>query len=742
MLRGPTERTTQSTSNGQFAFDSVPEGEYELTATLQGFAPARQRIRLTSDEGAIVSLTLTVSILERTVVTASRVGEADMQSLPMAVSMLTGRELERMQDHTIEQIAGRAPGVTFSQNVGLAQVTIRGIETNAVFAGSDPSSAVYLDGVYLARPAMVLSDFLDLDRVEVLRGPQGTLYGRNSLGGAINLITKPPTGDVEASVRVGAGSQGGFRTDARVSGPIIPGKLMGSGSILRGVRTGQVRDLEHPDHPLGGEDVISARGQLRALFSPRSELRLFADIDHRDPTPLWYSKILAVKPGFDVDYPADPHEVRASFPAEGHTYQSGASARFTLDLTTSMRLTSLSAYRKMDFDVTVDGDISELDRDISNVHEIQHQISEEITVAAQHSRLTWIAGVFLFGESDWEPSFTRLPSYQLLYLFAPRVDAEASAAFGQTTVALTPRLSVTAGLRYTHERKTIDNSGGLFPDEATRGIPPVFSYDYNDAITDGAWTPKLGVEVRARDGLLAYASATRGFKSGGFNATSMEVGRGYGPEWAWSYEGGLKTVVRGGRTRVSLAAFFTDYTNLQVQTAITTAVLDVTNAAAATIQGLELEATTLLGHRVQAGGHLAWLDATYDRYMATGVGGVTGDAAGNRLNNSPEWSGRVWVDWTRALSRSISFSVRADSTWKTTAFFTPFNDRIQRQQPFGLLDVSAGFGPTHPRWSVSAFVRNLTNEVYITGSNGAPEPAIGGRPGDPRRVGIQLTIER
>ena len=217
-------------------------------------------------------MTLTVLVLEQTVVTAARTGEADVQTVPMAVSVLPGIELARMQDHTVEDIAGRAPGVTFAQNTGRAQVTIRGIGTNAVAPGSDPSSALYLDGVYLARPAMVLADFLDLDRVEVLRGPQGTLYGRNSLGGAINLVSRTPTSDKEASFRVAGGSDGTFRVDARVSGPIIPGRLMGSGAILRGVRTGTVRDLNHPDHPLGGEDVIGARGQLRVVLNPRTEL--------------------------------------------------------------------------------------------------------------------------------------------------------------------------------------------------------------------------------------------------------------------------------------------------------------------------------------------------------------------------------------------------------------------------------------------------------------------------------------
>ena len=156
----------------------------------------------------------------------------------------------------------------------------------------------------------------------------------------------------------------------------------------------------------------------------------------------------------------------------------------------------------------------------------------------------------------------------------------------------------------------------------------------------------------------------------------------------------------------------------------------------------ELEATTLAGTTMQVGGHLAWLDARYDRYRAVGPGGLTVDVAGHHLNNAPEWSGRLWVDWTRALSRGNSLSLRADSTWKTAVFFTPFNDRIQRQSPLGLLDLSAEFGPAHRHWSVLAYGRNLTNEPYITGSNSAPLPAIGGRPADPRQVGLQFAIRR
>ncbi len=217
--------------------------------------------------------------------------------------------------HTVEHLAGLSPSVTFSQNTGFAQLTIRGIGTNAVFAGSDPSSAVYLDGVYLARPAGLLGDFLDLERVEVLRGPQGTLYGRNVVGGAVNLIPgRRPT-----RPRRRCGSRPAARrkceTDARVSGPLVRGRVMGSATFLRGVRDGFVRDLDHPGHNLGGEDATAATGKLRVILNRSSELLFASDFTHQDPAPLVYAKVLAVKPGFQVDNPADLHEVRTSVPA-------------------------------------------------------------------------------------------------------------------------------------------------------------------------------------------------------------------------------------------------------------------------------------------------------------------------------------------------------------------------------------------------------------------------------------------
>ena len=193
---------------------------------------------------------------------------------------------------------------------------------------------------------------------------------------------------------------------------------------------------------------------------------------------------------------------------------------------------------------------------------------------------------------------------------------------------------------------------------------------------------------------------------------------------------------------MDLAGFTTNYTNLQVQTPIRPGVLDISNAAAATIRGFEAEIVGRLSKTVTTGGHLAWLDTRYDEYIAVGAGGVTGDVAGNRLSNAPQWSGRTWFEWNPRVSANYTVSFRADARWQTTVFFTPFNDSVQRQNPYGLLDVSALIGPRRGRWSVSVYSRNLTNQDYITGSISTPPPAIGGRPGEPRQIAVQLTVRR
>ena len=741
-IRGVADRTADTNAAGDFAFHGLPDGDYEISAELSGFEPARRALRVQAGRRVTITFTLRVALAEKTIVTAAKAGGRDVQETPIAITAVSQAELGRLGTQTIEGAPALAPSVTFSQNTGWGQLTIRGIGTNVVFAGSDPSSAIYLDGVYLGRPAMAFARFLDLERIEVLRGPQGTLYGRNAVGGAMNLIPRPPTNDFQASAHVTAGNFGELRADARMSGPLKRDRVMGSVAFERGVRDGFVRDLEHPDHPLGGDDATAARGQLRVVFDRRSNLLLSSDVDHQTGIPLTYNKVLAAKPGYQFDNPADFHDVRSSVLAWNDTLHYGASARLTMALTPAITLVSLTAYRNLDYEFVADSDSTELDLIRTHQLELQHQLSEEITISHQQPRLAWVGGMFLFGESDHQTIWSDQPAGPFQRRLDPRVDATSRAVFGQATVGLTSRLSATTGVRYTHEGKDIDNAGGRYTLEAPSLPIPGSIYGYSDSISNGAWTPKIGLEMTLPNGALAYVSATRGFKSGGFNPSSTAPGRGYAPEWAWSYEGGWKGALMGGRSRFSTSAFVMDYTNLQVQTPIGIGVLDIRNAAAATIRGIEVEGTSLIGHGFQAGGHLAWLDATYDQYIAVNNLNVAGDVSGNRLNNAPEWAGRLWIEWTGDIGGTHRLSISAESTAQSTVFYTPFNDSIQRQSPYGLLGARVEYGPGDRRWTVGAYTRNLTNTDYVTATFGTPPNAYAGRPGPSRQFAVEFNVRR
>jgi len=742
VIRGVTDQRAETSAAGQFSFQDLPNGDYEISAELSGFERARRALRVQAGDRVTVSFTLQIAIVEGTIVTAAKAGERDVQTIPMAISAVSNAELVRLGTQTVGEAAPLAPSVTFSQNTGFGQLTIRGIGANVLYAGSDPSSALYLDGVYLARPAMAFVQFLDLDRIEVLRGPQGTLYGRNAVGGAMNLIPKPPTNDFQASADLTAGNFAALRAAARASGPLKRDRVMGNVAFTRGVRDGYVRDLEHPDHPLGGDDVTAARGQLRVVFDPRTNLLLSSDVDHQGGTPLTFSKVIAAKPGFAFDNPPDLHDVRASALARNRTLNYGASARLTTALTPSTTLVSLTAFRKLDFEFFVDADITELDLLTTHQHEWQHQLSEEITISHQQSRLTWVGGVFLFDEFDHQSFWVDQPAAGFQVRLDPRVDATSRAVFGQATVGLTSRLSATAGVRYTHEGKDVDNAGGRYALDVPNPAVPGSTYGYSDSITHSAWTPKVGLELKLPNGALSYVSATRGFKSGGFNPSSTVSGRGYAPEFAWSYEGGWKGTLMDGRSRFAVSAFVMDYTDLQVQTPIGIGIFDIRNAAAATIRGVEAENTSRIGHGIEVGGHVTWLDAIYDRYIAVNNFNVTGDVSGNRLNNAPEWAGRLWVEWSGDVGQSRRLSFAADATAQSTVFYTPFNDNIQRQDPYGLLGARAEYGSSDRRWTIAAYTRNVTNTDYITATFGTAPTAFGGRPGPPRQFAIEFTLQR
>ena len=710
-------RTVVSDEHGRYLFDSLPEGRYLVTAVFSGFEPRTTEVQVGAS-GATLDIMLAVSsFAERTSVTATKTGAADIQSTPIAVTVLSARTIEQLGVERVEGLAGLVPTVTVSQSpVGTPLLTIRGIGSNSAVAGADPSSTIHLDGVYIARSAMSSMDLLDVERIEVLRGPQGTLYGRNSVGGTINIVTRQPTNALETSVRLTAGNYDKLRAEGAVRGPLVKDKVMGGFAFLGGTRHGFVKDLDHPDHSLGSEDTWAGRGQLRVVLGTHGELLLSADYGRFDGVPLPYAKPIAAKPGFIFDSPDSLWAVRTSHLASGKNIQQGASAKLTVRLNSTTTVTSLTAYRRSNTHFFIDPDATELLVATTDAPGVQRQVSQELTLAQRTPRLTWIAGVFLFDDND--DAQIEITQYGPQIQIRPfsTVDAKAWALFGQATYSLSSRLSLTGGVRYSDEQKDIHNVGGVYRLGTAVLANPASFYDFVDRAIYDAWTPKASVQFQASRETFVYFSATRGFKSGGLNVTATAPGGAFQPEFAWSYEGGLKRTMADGRVYVNTAVFYNDYKDLQVQTFLRPGVVHISNAASATITGLELEATAAVRRGLHLAGQLSWLDATYDHYLATGPGDVTGDAAGHRLSNAPEWSGSVSAVYEFATGRAGTASLRGDVSWQSRAFFTPFNTSIETQPAYGLVHLRAGFEPRSHRWEVAVYARNVGNEAYITGA--------------------------
>src|SRR6185295_18686661 len=252
----------------------------------------------------------------------------------------------------------------------------------------------------------------------------------------------------------------------------------------------------------------------------------------------------------------------------GRNIQQGASARLAVPLNRTTTLTSLTAYRRSNYRFFIDADATERQLQTSDVPDVQHQLSEELTLVQRTSKLTWIGGAFFFDEHyEGQVEITVYPFQSQTRPFA-KVGVKAGALFGQATYSLTQHVSLTGGVRYTEEHKDLDNTGGVYRLGTTTLADPTSFYDYVDDATYRAWTPKGSMQVEVSRDTFVYVSATRGFKSGGFNQfnpTAPESERTFSPEFAWSFEGALKRTMAGGRLRVNTAVFSNDYQDLQVQ---------------------------------------------------------------------------------------------------------------------------------------------------------------------------------
>jgi iron complex outermembrane receptor protein len=703
--------------------------------------------------------------LQEVIVTATKTGETSLQSTPLAITAFTAEQLAQHAIQNVSGIAGNTPGLQLTDLSGYSQLFIRGVGSNTVYVGSDPSSTINVDGVYQARPLTFTTDFLDVDRVEVLEGPQGTLYGRNSVGGTVNVISRAPSATTTGAVQFSGGNYGEFGAEGYISGPLDDSGILGSLAVsrlthadyLENVSTGG--GLENADH-------YAVRGQLLFPFGSQTTLLLrgfyayAADRLGGDPKLLVPDQV-----PLDDSVLGDYFKVSLNLPSYSTLKQYGFNGELTFRQSDSLTLKSLTAYQAFSDSLGLDADSSSLNILYTTQTPIrQHQFSEELNANGTWDALTYVAGAYYFTENDAEPLFLALPSSGVSDVNIGKVVDETEALYGQAEWHFTPQVSAILGLRYTHESKDYDQSnmwhasGSLDPAEQQAAPvigPPYFPppFTVSPSRSSNALTPKFGFNYKPQEDLLAYASVTKGFKSGGFDfgsPTAAYASTGYDPESLWAYELGLKSDWLQHRLRVNVDAFLYHYTNMQVEVFVPPANAITENAATARIEGVELQLLARPLPPLDLYANVAYLHARYTSFPNAYVGDFgTFDASGKALNYAPDWTATLGATYTFDLlggGRGSEY-LGVDYHLQSQEFFTPANDGVgavsdypQQQAQYQLLGARAGWTSANNRWNVAIIGLNLTNRQYVTGTVNYGV-GVAGRPGDPRTVRGELTFK-
>lgn len=717
--------------------------------------------------------------LEEVLVTATKRTES-LQDVAIAVSAFTGNELGNLGIGSQREIALMTPNVTINVNANFVAPYIRGVGTQYANPGLEPSVATYFNDVYISRPFAGFMQFSDVARVEVLKGPQGTLYGRNTTGGAIRIITNDPTDEFEGRVRLGGGNYRAMLVDGFVSGPITD-TLSGRISAQHEERDGWV------DNIAGGEDMENRDISLfhgKLLWQPSDRLSIKLDGDYtekEDREGITFQSLFDGLPeqtgvalGGIVSKGHDEYSGEIQFDDNGElssTFEGyGGQLRIDYEFN-NFTLSSISGVRHMKFEGVADLDATSADLLIGNtLYDETNAFSQEFQlVSTGDGPWNWMAGLYYYKE-DGDDNFGT--AGQLLGLDPSLfpgaftggdgdIEVESFAPYGNVSYDITDQWEILVGLRYTDESKDVSNNFYISStDKYYRPIKPYMQvipvddekFDYDD------WTPRAQVTWRPDDGLMFYASYSEGIKSGGFNMPSPSPAplSAVDNETITSYEIGWKTQFE--RLRFNGAIFHYDLEDLQVQvTDLSGGITSVRNAGDGTVDGIEADLTFAATDNLVLGAGFGWQEAEFESVPGGnynppcaaapqdpqcialngfGLATVVGDLKGNNLPHSPELTGylRSTYSWSLGDSGNMAFNVLA--SYNDGFSYTP--DNLYEEDSYWLVNTSLTWSSASDAYEINAFINNLTDEEYNT--HKAPLSATGGWkvPGPPLMYGVRL----
>lgn len=692
-----------------------------------------------------------VKAADEIIVTATRTGETKLQDTPIAITVLSGEELNVRGIEEFDDLVRYTPGLSISENTNFAQVYIRGIGTNNVFVGSDPSAPIHLDGVYLARPLASVFDMMNVDRVEVLKGPQGTLYGRNATAGTVNIITELPDQRTDNWVSVDIGKFDKRRFKLHASGPLIDNKLAGNFEILRHDRDGYVDNI-HPTgpDPLSDEHRTGYAGTLRWFLGDDAEFILKGDLFEMDEMGVSFKPTYRTatkgtpRPGTPpATVIGDFHTLSVPTKPEMETSSYGFSAKYIRDLSDQLTFTSLTAHRRLDAYLRADVDWTDAGdpcvpvvvgttcNPISDIRENQEQYSQEFQLNGVTDNLTWVTGLYYFNEFHDSLFRPNAPTNVIDSVSK----AESWAVFGNGTWQLDEKTSGTLGARFNYDRKDFNNDASLAGGFVT--------YNVSEEQSWRSFLPRFALDYQLDDNRLLYGSISRGYKSGGYNPSTNPAGGdpGFDPEWVWSYEVGMKSRSADRALRVNTSLFYYDYTDIQVQNFLGAGVLAITNAGDAEVFGSEIEAvwSPNLNWELELG--LAYLHAQYlDGATVTRAPGGAANVTpvdGNTLNVSPEWTANIGVNYYQFVDEG-SVHYRLNYYRQTQEYYSAFNDDENSQPAYDVTSARVSFLTQDEEWEVSFYGDNLTNTDYASAGTDFNVQGVTRSINPPRTYGLQV----
>jgi iron complex outermembrane receptor protein len=702
--------------------------------------------------------------LQEITVTARRVSE-NLQDTPIAVSAFTGALLEERQIFKTDQLDQVVPNLQFSSNAQLAgnnsssQVFIRGIGQSDPTSTVDPGVGLYIDDVYIGTAVGGTLDFRDIASVQVLRGPQGTLFGRNTIGGAILLTTADPGDEFGASIKAGFGSDSlvdGFLT---LDAPFTESfKSRFSFGIRK--QDGYVTRTDGTD--LGDTDTYTA--QAKFVWTPSESTRAVLSIDysHADEngSPLVFAAIneTATFPrvsSFEAGCPGmanigtpvpmiddnrcandfqarGPYGNNGSFPLKSTLDNAGAALNLTFDLSDTLTFKSISAYRDLSWEGIRDADNTPLTILHTLYDSEGSQFSQELQLTHQSDKLTAVVGAYYFEqESDDIVTVQLNPPPPGIQQDSDnnQVDNQSWALFTQLTYALTDQLSLTAGGRYTEDEKASLPDQFDFSNPSLKQVPNQWFRD-----TFSRFTPSASVAMRWTEQAMTYLSYAKGFKGGGWNShfnavlnqAQVDALLRFDQEEAETFELGVKLDLLGRTLRLNGAVFTSDYTDMQVTyrgpifpppTPPGVAPF-LTNAGEASIDGAELELTWVPTDAWLIEGSVGYLETNQDTLISNPLLIFPpGLAVGNVLPYSPEWQLHAGISYT-ANAGNIEITPRIDASYQTETFFDPTLTReIAQLDDVTVLNASLTFKPTAGAWRFTVGVNNATDEEYPVAGN-------------------------